>query len=134
MNATEILASILNQTTSLLPKALFASLGIPRDKNLRDAKHLRLTQQCHFVSTESTQTRLLQRKCVPGASRVIFQGRCLHASQSSGQKYKPSFLFLFGARSTLLLTSFNRCICASQPCFHITIGSEQGWGLHKQQQ
>jgi len=33
-----------------------------------------------------------------------------------------------------LSTSFGWCICASQLCFHITIGSEQGWGLHKRWQ
>jgi len=37
---TETLASILNRTTSLLPDALFASLGMPRgDGNWGDAKH-----------------------------------------------------------------------------------------------
>jgi hypothetical protein len=41
MTIAETLASILNRTTSLLPNALFASLGMPRgDENLGDAKHV----------------------------------------------------------------------------------------------
>lgn len=38
---TETLASILNRTTSLLPNALFASLGMSRaDGDYGDAKHV----------------------------------------------------------------------------------------------
>ncbi|GJE92841.1 Sec34 domain-containing protein [Phanerochaete sordida] len=36
---TDTLASILGKTTSLLPNALFASLGMPREESLTDVKH-----------------------------------------------------------------------------------------------
>ncbi|KAI0784704.1 Sec34-like family-domain-containing protein [Abortiporus biennis] len=36
---TDTLASMLGKTTSLLPSALFASLGMPREENLTDVKH-----------------------------------------------------------------------------------------------
>lgn len=40
---TETLASILNRSTSLLPTALFASLGMPQgDGNWGDARHVRI--------------------------------------------------------------------------------------------
>jgi hypothetical protein len=39
--AADTLASMLNTTTSLLPGALFASLGMPRsEEGIRDAKHV----------------------------------------------------------------------------------------------
>ncbi|KAF7790075.1 hypothetical protein EIP86_001025 [Pleurotus ostreatoroseus] len=36
---TDTLASMLSKTTSLLPNALFASLGMPKEENLADVKH-----------------------------------------------------------------------------------------------
>ena len=36
----DTLATILGKTTSLLPNALFASLGMPREESLTDVKHV----------------------------------------------------------------------------------------------
>ena len=36
IGAIDTLASMLGRTTSLLPNALFASLGMPRDENITD--------------------------------------------------------------------------------------------------
>ncbi|KAH9949100.1 Sec34-like family-domain-containing protein [Amylocystis lapponica] len=36
---TDTLTSMLGKTTSLLPNALFASLGMPRDENMTDVRH-----------------------------------------------------------------------------------------------
>ncbi|KAJ3521442.1 hypothetical protein NM688_g9016 [Phlebia brevispora] len=38
---TDTLASMLSKTTSLLPNALFASLGMPKAENMADVKHVR---------------------------------------------------------------------------------------------
>ncbi|KAI0694271.1 Sec34-domain-containing protein [Cytidiella melzeri] len=49
---TETLASMLGRTTSLLPNALFASLGMPRQESLTDVKHgidHELRQACEDV-------------------------------------------------------------------------------------
>ena len=40
--SAETLASMLGRTTSLLPNALLASLGMPRDENLTDVRHVSL--------------------------------------------------------------------------------------------
>ena len=37
---TDTLASMLGRTTSLLPNALFASLGMPREESMSDVKHV----------------------------------------------------------------------------------------------
>ncbi|KAG6842795.1 hypothetical protein H0H93_003380, partial [Arthromyces matolae] len=40
VGVSDTLASMFNKTTSLLPDALFASLGMPRsDESIQDAKH-----------------------------------------------------------------------------------------------
>ncbi|KAI0088101.1 Sec34-domain-containing protein [Irpex rosettiformis] len=49
---TDTLASMLGRTTSLLPNALFASLGMPREESLTDVKHgidHELRQACEDV-------------------------------------------------------------------------------------
>ena len=38
--SSDTLASMLSRTTSLLPNALFASLGMPKEENLADVKHV----------------------------------------------------------------------------------------------
>ncbi|CAL1706078.1 unnamed protein product [Somion occarium] len=56
---TDTLASMLGKTTSLLPNALFASLGMPRDENLTDVKHgidHDLKQACEDVITSCADT------------------------------------------------------------------------------
>lgn len=50
----ETLASILNRTTSLLPNALFASLGMPRgDENLGDAKHVSSSTGIYYIPSSN---------------------------------------------------------------------------------
>ena len=40
VHCADTLASILGKTTSLLPNALFATLGMPREESLTDVKHV----------------------------------------------------------------------------------------------
>ncbi|EKM54776.1 uncharacterized protein PHACADRAFT_197206 [Phanerochaete carnosa HHB-10118-sp] len=56
---TDTLASILGKTTSLLPNALFASLGMPREESLADVKHgidHELKRSCEDVITSCADT------------------------------------------------------------------------------
>lgn len=50
-HGVERLATMLNKTTSLLPDALFASLGMPRtDQSIVEAKHVSLdTLQYSYI-------------------------------------------------------------------------------------
>lgn len=41
---------MLSKTTSLLPNALFASLGMPKVENMADVKHVRTYPQRSFVA------------------------------------------------------------------------------------
>lgn len=40
-SVTDTLTSILGKTTSMIPNALFASLGMPRDENMNDVRLVR---------------------------------------------------------------------------------------------
>ncbi|KAH8107660.1 Sec34-domain-containing protein [Cristinia sonorae] len=55
---TDTLASMLGKTTSLLPNALFASLGMPREENLTNVKHgidHELKRACEDVIASSAE-------------------------------------------------------------------------------
>ncbi|KAI0935438.1 hypothetical protein AcV7_003871 [Taiwanofungus camphoratus] len=56
LGVTETLASMLGKTTSLLPNALFASLGMPQDENMTDVRRgidIELKRACEDVIASS---------------------------------------------------------------------------------
>ncbi|OBZ70968.1 Conserved oligomeric Golgi complex subunit 3 [Grifola frondosa] len=80
---TDTLASMLGKTTSLLPNALFASLGMPRDENMTDVRHgidLELKRACEDVISSCAEPA-----CAPLRSARAARGAAVGvASHSHG--------------------------------------------------
>ena len=102
VSTAETLASILNRTTSLLPNALFASLGMPRgDENLGDAKHVRWISVCHCVchiDFPHSRASIKSSNTLARTSSSCVRSRSVHlleyGSTASTRKTQPAPPFL----------------------------------------